>query len=151
MYHKWRSYDVWFLRHGAWQTEFLVILGHFFPYTPLPTEKSKFWKNEKKTKKKTGDTIILHLCTTNDNNMMYGWDMEHEEHNFLSFWTIICPFTPKRPRKSKFRKNIYTIVYTDHCMIQINISFINFIYHLPWRINFIKIDIIIFSSYLCGI
>ena len=50
VYHKWRSYDVRFLRHGAWQTEFQVILGHFFLYTPLPTEKSKFWKKKKKQK-----------------------------------------------------------------------------------------------------
>ena len=26
---------------------------------------------------------------------MYGsWDMEHDRHKFLSFWTIFCPFTP---------------------------------------------------------
>ena len=70
--------------------------GSFFPLHPTTNWKIKIlkkWKKKKK-KKKTGDTIILHLCTTNDNNMMYGWDMEHEEHNFLSFWTIICPFTP---------------------------------------------------------
>ena len=83
--------------------------GSFFPLHPTTNWKIKIlkkWKKKKKKKKifkkskkkkkkkKTGDTIILHLCTTNDNNMMYGWDMEHEEHNFLSFWTIICPFTP---------------------------------------------------------
>ena len=25
VYHKWRSYGVWFQRYGAWQTEFFVI------------------------------------------------------------------------------------------------------------------------------
>ena len=36
-----------------------------------------------KIKKKTGDSIILHLCTTND-DMMYGsWDIEHDrQKNF---------------------------------------------------------------------
>ena len=33
-----------------------------------------------------GDIIILHLCTTIDNYMMYGSrDMEHERQNVLSF------------------------------------------------------------------
>ena len=37
--------------------------------------------------------IILHLCTTNDNYMMYGsWDMECNRQNFLSFWTIFYHF-----------------------------------------------------------
>ena len=36
MYHKWKSYDVWFLWCGAWQSEFFVILGHFLPYYSFP-------------------------------------------------------------------------------------------------------------------
>ena len=53
-------------------------------------------------KKTVGDIIILHLCTTNDNDMMYGfWDMECDRYNFLSFWTIFCPFTPLTIRKIK--------------------------------------------------
>ena len=35
VYHKWQSHDVWFLKYGAWQTEFFVILDLFWPfYTP---------------------------------------------------------------------------------------------------------------------
>ena len=46
------------------------------------------------------------MCTINDNHIMYGsWDMEHEGHNFLSFWTIFCPFTPLTTRKIKILKN----------------------------------------------
>ena len=34
------------------------------------------------------------MCTINDNHMMYGsWDIECNGQNFLSFWTIFCPFT----------------------------------------------------------
>ena len=34
------------------------------------------------------------MCTINDNHVMHGsWDMGHNRHNFLSFWTIFCPFT----------------------------------------------------------
>ena len=29
-YHKWQTYDVWFIRYGAWQAEFFVIPDHFF-------------------------------------------------------------------------------------------------------------------------
>ena len=32
VYHKWQSYDVWFLRYGAWRTKFFVILDHFLHF-----------------------------------------------------------------------------------------------------------------------
>ena len=36
----------------------------------------------------------LHMCTINDNYMMYGsWYMERDGQNCLSFWTVFCPFT----------------------------------------------------------
>ena len=35
VYHKSRSYDVWFLRNKVQRTEFFVILGHFYPLTLL--------------------------------------------------------------------------------------------------------------------
>ena len=47
VYHKSRSYDVWFLRNKVQRTEFFVILGHFYPLTLLTTQKIKTWKNEK--------------------------------------------------------------------------------------------------------
>ena len=34
MYHKWQSHGVWFLRHGAWQTEYFDILDYFLPFYP---------------------------------------------------------------------------------------------------------------------
>ena len=45
--HKWQSYDVWFLRYQAWQTEFFVILDHFLLFYPPNNLKKK--KNEKNT------------------------------------------------------------------------------------------------------
>ena len=52
-----------------------------------------------------GDIIILHLCTTNDNHMMYGFrHTKHDRHNFLSFWSMFCPFTPLI-QKIKILKN----------------------------------------------
>ena len=102
VYHKWQSYDVWFLRYGAWWTEFfLSFWTTFCPPTNLKTQKVKF----KKMKKNPGYIIILHMCTINDNHMMYGWwDIEHDEQIFLSFWTIFHTFTPKNSKNLNFEK-----------------------------------------------
>ena len=48
---------------------FFAILGHFLPLDPPTNPKNQNFKEMKKT---SGDIIILHLCTTNDNLMMYG-------------------------------------------------------------------------------
>ena len=56
MHHKLQSFDVWFLRYGAQQTEFFVILDCFLPfYTPMDPENQNF----EKKKKMPEDTIIL--------------------------------------------------------------------------------------------
>ena len=99
MYHKWPSYDVWFLRYGAWWTAFFVILDHFLHFY-LPNNLKN--QNFEKMKKLPGE-IFLHICTINDNTMMYGpWDVEHDGQNFLSFWTIFSSLTA---RKIKIKKN----------------------------------------------
>ena len=48
--HKWKLYDVWFLRYWAWQTEFFLILDNFLPfYSPsLTTQRIKILKKWKK-------------------------------------------------------------------------------------------------------
>ena len=47
-----------------------------------------------------GYIIILHMCTINDNRIMYGSrDMECDGQNFFSFSTVFCPFTsPNNPK-----------------------------------------------------
>ena len=69
-------------------------------FYPLTTWKSKFWKNEKAS----GDIIILHMCTINDNHMMYGsWDMVRDECNFyFSFWATF--WDPKIKIKKNEKK-----------------------------------------------
>ena len=82
--------------YGSWDVEsnihnFLLFWAIFCPFTPLTTRKIKILKKNKKTLY----FIISHLCTTNENRMMYvSWDMESNRHDFLSIWTIICLFTP---------------------------------------------------------
>ena len=68
-----QSYDVCFLRYGAQQAEFFVILDHFCPVFSFFQNFDfqgtyKFWKNEKTPK----GIITLQMCTINDNHMMYG-------------------------------------------------------------------------------
>ena len=101
VYHKWKSYDVWFLRYGAQQTEFFSFWTIFCPFTLLTTQKIKVLKNWKKMPRDT----ISHKCTINDNHMMYNtWDMKHNRQNFLSFWAIFSPFTPLKYQKIKILK-----------------------------------------------
>ena len=45
------------------------------------------------------------MRTINDSHLMYGsWDMKCNRQNFLTFWTIFCPFTPLTIRKIKILK-----------------------------------------------
>ena len=102
VYQKWQSYDVWFLRYGEQWTEFFVILDHFLPFYSSNNSKNQ---NFEKMKKPLGDLITLNMCIIYDNHMMYYfWDMEQDTQNFLSFWTIFCPFTPLTTQKIRILK-----------------------------------------------
>ena len=77
-------------------------------------------KNQHFEKLKTipGDTIILHMCTINDNHMIYGFsDIQCNRHNFLSFWTTFCPFTLLTTQKikilKKWKKHLEILFYTS--------------------------------------
>ena len=80
-----------YMMYVSWDTEhdgqnFLSFRNIFCPFTPVTTQKIKIWKYEKIPR----DIILLHMCTINDNHMMYvSWDMELDGQNFLSFWTIL--------------------------------------------------------------
>ena len=102
MYHKWQSYDVWFLRYWLQQTEFFVILDHFLPFYPQHTKKSKFWKNKKQA---LTDIIILHKFNKNHDHMLYcSLNMVHNGCNYyFSFWAIL-PFYPLTAQKIKTLK-----------------------------------------------
>ena len=65
-----------------WHTSDVIVIFHFGlffaippPHPPKQPKKSKIFK---KIKKMAGDNIILHMCTKNYDQMMYGyWDMVH--------------------------------------------------------------------------
>ena len=74
----------------------------FCPFTPIWTQKIKILK------KWTPEEInILQMCTINDSHMMYGsWDMKCHGQNFLSFWSVFCPFTYLTTQKIKILKKM---------------------------------------------
>ena len=81
VYHKWQSYDVWFLNMKRDGHNFFSFWTIFCPFTPLTTQKINFEKL-----KKTPRDIILHMCPLNDNHMMRdSWDIECDGQIFLSF------------------------------------------------------------------
>ena len=40
--------DIWFLKYGAWQRSFFVILDHFLPFYPPNNPKNQTFENTKK-------------------------------------------------------------------------------------------------------
>ena len=51
-----------------------VILGYFLPFHhPDYLENQNFQKLKKKNPTTAGDIIIFHMCTINENHMMYGF------------------------------------------------------------------------------
>ena len=109
VHQKSESYDVQFLQYRVGQAELFVTLGHFLPFQPPDNLEDENFKIEKTP----ADIIILHICTMNDNHMMHdSWDMECNRQNFLSSWTIFCPFTLLGTQKIKILKK-----WTTHLKI----------------------------------
>ena len=93
-----------------------IISKHVWICWCLTTWKIKILKKWKQ-KKPPEDIIILHLHNTNDDHMMYGsWDIECDRHNFLSFWTIFCPFAIL-PILRKCTKNHDHLLYCSWDMV----------------------------------
>ena len=77
VYQKSWSYAMLFMRYGAWQIYLLFFIwGYFLPFYPPNSPKNQ---NFKKMKQKPGDITILHMCTKNYDQVMYGsWDIARE-------------------------------------------------------------------------
>ena len=107
----------------------------------LQPKKSKFWKNEKMH----GDIIILHMCTINDNHMVYAsWNIEHDRQIFL-FWTVFCPFTLQTTWKikilkkwRKYMKKMYHFTPVYHIWQSYDACFLR--YRAQWTDFFVILD-----------
>ena len=107
-----------YMMYSSWDTEWyrqknLSFWAIFCPFTSLTTKKIKILK---KMKILPGDIIILHMCTMNDNHMMYSfWDIKCNGQYFLSFWTIFCTFIPLTTQKikilKKWKKHLATLSF----------------------------------------
>ena len=85
-----------------------IIFCHFGLFIALLTPNNQKSQNFEKMKKMPRD-IILHLCTRNDNHMMYG--SSDIKHNRQIFFFILCYFlcfypinNPKNRNFEKMKK-----------------------------------------------
>ena len=100
------------MMYSSWDTEwdrqkFLSFWIIFCPFTSPSAPPSPLMILNIKILKKIGKKTwrYYHFTNINDSDMMYGsWDMDCNGQNFLSFWTIFCPFTPPNNRKSQNSK-----------------------------------------------
>ena len=84
---------------------FLSFWVIFCPFTRATVCKIKVKKKQNKIKKETpGNIIILHMCTIRTIVSCMVPEIGLNGQNFLSFWTIFCPFTLLTTRKMKTLK-----------------------------------------------
>ena len=97
---------------------FFVILDHFLHFYP-PNNLNN--QNFKKLKKPASDIIALRMCTINENYKMFDSYGACYGQNYLSFWTVFCPFTPNNSKNQKFeimKKRPGDIIILRKCTIK---------------------------------
>ena len=87
---------IWCRLPEIW-SETAIIFWHFGPFFLFYANdwppKLKFGKNVKKV---SGDIILLHMCTINEDHMMYSsWDIRHDGQSFWHFGPFDPPSNPK--------------------------------------------------------
>ena len=86
VYHKWRSYDKWFLRYWVHTHNSLSFQSIFCPFVSLAT-----WKINILNQKKYLNISSFFTITSLYHHIMYeSWDMEHGDKTFSHFG----PFLP---------------------------------------------------------
>ena len=82
--------------------KFFCHFGPFFTLSPPNNPKNQ---NFEKMNKISGDIIILHRCTINDNHMMHGsWDMKRDEQIFCHFGPFFALLPHKILKNQNFEK-----------------------------------------------
>ena len=71
VYHKWRSYDIWFLKRKVRPTEIFDILGHFLPFDKLENQNFNI---EKHTWKYHYFTHLQHKWQSYDAWFLKYWE-----------------------------------------------------------------------------
>ena len=86
-------YHSWDIKHN--RQNYLSFWAIFCHFTPLTTQRIKILKKYKKT----GDVIILHKSTINDNHTVYG--SKDKKCNWHNFFVILGHFLPIYPQNIK--------------------------------------------------
>ena len=97
-------YDSWDMEcHRQNFFLFWTIFGPFTPPTPLHNSKNQ---NFEKMERTSGDIMILHKCTINDNYMIYGsWDINcNSQIFFVILGHFLHFYLPKSPKTQNFKK-----------------------------------------------
>ena len=95
----------WFLWYRVQKTVFCHFGSFFVLLSSWQPEASKFWKHLKKKTNAWRQIIILHLCTTNDNHMMYGsWDINWIFGHFVLFFALLPSNKMKNQNFEKLKK-----------------------------------------------
>ena len=114
--HNHMTYASWGME---WNRQFFVILGHFFPYTPLLTQKIIIWKNVKNTWRYYPFTNVHHKWRS------YVWflRLRCNRQSFFSFWGIFYTLTllnnPKNQNFEKMKKKLLEILSFNMSVLQI--------------------------------
>ena len=85
-------------------------------------------------KKTPEDTILLHMCTMNEDHMMHGfWDMECDRYNFLIL-DYFLPFDPpNNPKNENFEK--MRIAPRDITTLHLCTTHDDHVMHSSWNIK----------------
>ena len=109
--------------YGSWDMvcdgcNYFLFWASYCPFSPITARKINILKN---WKERPGDIIILHMCTKNYDQIIYGsWDMVRDRCNcYFSFLAIFCPFTPVTVKKIKILKKWKKYVEISSCYISV--------------------------------
>ena len=148
MYHKWRSYNIWFLKHKVPQTKIFVILGHFLPFQPPHNLENQNFKTEKNTWIYYHFTHLHYKWQSFDVWFLRYWVRQTEffvilDHflpfypplppvpeiwhmldviifHFESFFVLLPPNNPKNQKFEKLKKTPGNIIILHKCTINEN-------------------------------
>ena len=71
--------------------------------------------------KMPGDISLLHMCTINEDHMIYAsWNIRHDRQTFSSIWAILCLFTPLTIQKIKILKKYREELSFYTCILNYN-------------------------------
>ena len=102
VYHKRRSYEIWFLKYKVQQTEIFNILGHFLPFQPLDNLENQNFNTEKNTWRYYHFTHLHHKWQSYD-----VWFLRYgvQQTEFFVILDHFLPFYPPMdPENQNFEK-----------------------------------------------